>query len=393
MRVSRSRKRILLIVEMSRSHGRGIAEGISIYTTQHTDWLVNFESRSVFERNPDWLKNWSVDGVISRSASKRLENSISAMKIPYVELFRDGPGDVESDGDLVGKKAAQHLISRGLSQFAFYAPANIWWLDWRCRGFIDTLQAAGFEPIIYPGFKRRTKLLLPFWEQAFREDLIRWLRTLPRPIGVYSPTDILASRVLDACMSADIRVPEEIAVLGTDDDTLVCNLTSPKLSSFDLNSCQIGYEAAALLDQKLRNRNYRHESTILVPPLEVSIRQSTDILAIPDIDTAHAVRLIREFAHKGITVSEVTNQVGMTTRELERQFIKWLGHSPAKEILYSRLKIAKKLLVETDNSVELVGKKSGFPSPHYFVHVFHREEHLTPRQYRIKHRTGYADQK
>ena len=209
----------------------------------------------------------------------------------------------------------------------------------------------------------------------------QWLKSLPRPVGVMTSNDVRGIDVLDACRRWDLRVPEEVAVLGVDDDALLCEICSPPLSSIVPNIERIGSEAAALLERLMGGGKSGFEESF-VPPLGITTRRSTDVLSVDDPPFAAAVRFIRENACHGITVGDVLETLPMSRSTLERRFRTYLGHSPQSEIRAVQLARARQLLVETDHPLHRIAELVGFDHPEYFSVLFKREAGQTPGQYR-----------
>ena len=224
------------------------------------------------------------------------------------------------------------------------------------------------------------------WEEQ-QAQLCDWLRSLPRPIGIMACNDMRGQHVLDACRRINAAVPEEVAVIGVDNDELVCDLCDPPLSSVMPNPQRIGFEAAALLDRLMEGEKPQQMSK-LVEPLGIVTRQSTDVLAIEDPLVASAVKYIRQRACDGISVVDVLHHVPVSRSILERRFRKFIGRSPQSEIRNVQLKRVKQLLRETDLPLERIAALSGYDHPEYMSVVFKRELGQTPGQYRTQNVKG-----
>jgi LacI family transcriptional regulator len=214
-------------------------------------------------------------------------------------------------------------------------------------------------------------------------DLADWLRRLPKPVGVLACNDVRGQQVLNACRKAGLAVPDEVAVLGVDNSELVCNLSDPPLSSIDLNCERIGFEAAALLDRLLAGRRAKAR-TLLVEPRGIVTRQSTDVLAIDDAETAEAVRLIRTRACGGLTVRQLLASCSLSSSSLERRFTQLLGRTPKAEILRVKVQRVQELLAHTDLSLAAIAARTGFKYPEYMSYVFKQRVGMTAGQYRSR---------
>ena len=380
------KKRVLLNIETSRAYGRNIIRGVSQYLTEQGGWVVYLEDRGLQE-NHEWIKNWQGDGIISRTSSYEMAALIAEKQIPTVEMLGDGQtilSDVPADEKGTAQLAARHLIECQLKNFAFFAYGNVWWGNLRGRFFQETLIQQGFTPHFFPGYHAGSLCIYPHWEAEYDQILPQWLKRLPKPVGLWAVNDFAATRIIEACEYAQIGVPEEIALLGTTNDTLLCNLLTPSLSSIDLNSFQAGYTAAKILDTKMTGKKEIPQTPTLIPPIGVVKRQSTDITVVTDSDVDEALRYIRTYGGEGLSVVEVANHIGLSQSTLERRFREHIKRTPEKEILRIRIKRIQTLLLESDLPLREICKKTGFATPEYMIQVFRRETGMTPKDYRTQ---------
>ena len=208
-----------------------------------------------------------------------------------------------------------------------------------------------------------------------------WLKSLPRPVAIMACNDICGRQVLEASLGQGLNVPDDVAVLGVDDDGLICNLANPPLSSVAFNLEQAGYQAAEVLDGLMAGR-IREPQRIMVPSLWVVARRSTDVIATDDRHLSGALRFIRDHARHAIGVSDVVQQAGLSRRGLEIRFRQILGRSIRSEIERVRLAFAKQLLLETALPLQRIATLVGFGSLPYLSNVFRRETGLTLAQFR-----------
>jgi LacI family transcriptional regulator len=377
--------RILLLVETSRIYGRGVAEGIARYALENGPWSIQFEERGLDSSPPEWLKEWRGDGIISRTVNMRLAKMLWATKLPMIEMF-GGPkiGDlhIRSDTCIGGQMIVKHFENCGLRRFAHFTYENTWWIKVQQEDYRKAVEEKGYRCHIYQApISDRS---MPVWHERYRSRLIKWLRSLPRPIGIFAAVDLHAARLLDVCREIDIAVPEEVAIIGVGNDPVICETAHPTLSSLDLDARRVGYEAARLLDLKMSGKQLK--GILSISPSHVAVRQSTDVMAVEDEDLVLAMRFIRENACSGIDISRVADEVGLSRRVLERRFQEHLGFAPKKEIMRIRIERAKTLLARTDNTIESIVHKSGFRSVAYFTVAFQREVGATPHAYRQRHR-------
>jgi LacI family transcriptional regulator len=375
------RLRVALIIETSLVYGRRVLHGIANYVHAHQPWSIFLDQREDQSPVPAWLERWRGDGIICRMTNIRLAEAVARSGVPMVDLndYTDlGLQGVWSDHRAIGRVAAQHLVERGFRHFAFCGFSGQRWSVERQDGFAKFLESAGHDCHIYESrWNRRHSRP---WEQT-RQRLVAWLESLPKPIGIMAGNDMRGQQVLDACREAEIAVPNEAAVVGVDNDELLCGLCDPPLSSVIPNAERIGYDAAALLDQLMQGERPTQREW-LIEPLGIATRQSSDILAIDEPNIAAAVRLIRESACKGVTVSDIAQQVAVSRSVLERGFHKYLGRTPQAEIRQVQVARVKELLAQTELPLSRIAEIAGYDHPEYMCVVFKREVGCTPGQFR-----------
>jgi LacI family transcriptional regulator len=277
--------------------------------------------------------------------------------------------------------AAEHLLERGFQRFGFCGFQGEAWSKRREEAFVDTVQKAGcscdvFNSVWYGRAARS-------WEEE-QIHLAGWLKKFNRPFGTMACNDIRGQQLLDACSTIGLSVPEEAAVIGVDNDELLCRICAPPLSSVIPNAEGVGYRAAEILAELMGGGKARAVDQLL-EPIGVAMRQSTDVVAIDAPEIAAAVRYIRENACRGISVDEVIANAEVSRSTLERQLRKYLGRSPQEEIRFVQVKRAKELLLTTDLSVESLASLCGFEYSEYLHVVFKRVTGITPGQFRQKH--------
>lgn len=380
-----SKKRVLLIIESSTSYGRGIVRGIAAYVQEHNEWWIDIENRGIMEPPPPILKDWDGDGVICRLYNHpTITNQLAQLKCPVVDLLSQNPvltAMVRADDQIIAEMALEHFLENQLKHFGYYAFGRCYWAEDRGKQFRETLKKKGLVCEVCPVPSRETPSVDPVWKKSYDTILCRWLEKLPRPIGILAANDSHAIRLASACRKLDIAVPEEIAILGVNDDQHLCQALTPTLSSIDLGSERIGYEAARILDCRMRGKLLPKQA-IFVPPVRVIARQSTDMCAIENEEVVSALRFIREFATQGIGVRDVLEALNISSRTLERGFKEHLGYTPEKEIARVRMKHALNLLRESRLSHEEIARLSGYGSLRYFLEVFKAAHGETPTQFR-----------
>jgi LacI family transcriptional regulator len=272
-----------------------------------------------------------------------------------------------------------HLRERGYRHFGFCGlpRGQHRHLDQRRDDFVRLVEEAGFTCSVFPPPRRRRT---PPWEQE-QQQMAGWLEALPRPVGVMACNDERGLQLLDACRRAEVAVPEQAAVISVDNDTVLCSLTTPPLTSIDVNPQRVGYEAAGLLARLMAGEKKPRDG-LFFDLGRVIPRQSTDLLAIDDAEIARAIRFIRAHACEGVLVEDVLAEVCLSRSLLERRFKQVLGRTPKAEILAVQIESAKQLLSETDMRLDAVALKSGFQSAKYFSDAFFAKCGVRPAAFR-----------
>lgn len=376
-----TRRHVALMIETSSSYGRQVLKGIVRYMRVHDQWSVFLDERDLTRNPPAWLRSWKGDGIISRSTTPALLRIVARNSIPLLELTdrstRRAQPHLRADDLQIGALGAQHLIERGFRHFGFCGFANEAWSARREQGFRQQVQAAGYD---VNGFLSPWFGADDFSWKDQQKQLAQWLMSMPRPCGVMCCNDVRAQHVLDVCHTQQIAVPEQVAVLGVDNDELLCRVCSPPLSSVIPNAEAVGYQAAERLEEMMSGRAV--ERGHLVAPLGVAERPSTDIVAIDDPVIADALRYIRHHACDGCSVDDVVRNVNVSRSTLERQLRKYLGRTPQQQIRHVQIRRVCELLATTDASVDQIALQCGFQHSEYMHVVFKRLRGLTPGAYR-----------
>jgi LacI family transcriptional regulator len=387
-----SRPHVALLVESSRAYGRGVLVGIAKYVREHGPWSISFEEHGLCDDVPEWLKDWKGDGIITRLDNQAMAGVVQRLRVPAVYL-RNLPQDINApcvltDNAAAARFAFEHLRERGFRHFAFCGYDGADYSDERREAFVKLVEQNGRPCHVFtrpPGSVHESTVEFESEGLTDGERVARWIRELPKPAGLMACNDSRGRQVLDACRAAGVGVPDEVGVLGVDNDEMLCDLSAPPLSSVVPNTERIGVEAAALLDQMMAGQK-AWPRTLLVEPKTVVARQSTEVLAVEDRPIAAAARFIREHACEGIDVSDVVEAVALSRSTLERRFAKALGRSPKEEILRVRLNSAKQLLSDTSSSLEFIAEKIGLEHTEYLSRIFKKKTGMTPSQFRARTR-------
>ena len=388
-------RKVIVVVEASTAYGRGILRGIAKYSRIHGPWLIDMDPWEIYNKELPRMVDWRGEGVIARVSSEKVAERILDSQLPAVTLASDSTKRLSatrkdrwaiiprviSNSSGIGVMAAEHFLNRGFRHFAFCGIPYCSWSQKRKESFSNRIRQAGHECHIYPEPRLRRDRL---WDRE-QHTLARWLTELPKPVGVMACNDERARYVVATTRIAGLMIPEHVAIIGVDNDDLLCDLSNPQLSSISMNVSRAGYDAAALLDRLMAGEPMAGQQ-ILVDPGQVVVRQSTNILAISDRQVANAIRFIREHARNMIRVDDVVAGVSASRRLLERRFQKVLGRSILKEIQRVRVELAREILVKTDLPIAKVAQETGFSNATHLGVIFKRATGLTPLAYRKTHR-------
>ena len=378
-----------VIVDPVYSHGRGILRGITTYGLGHA-WQFRRPTGWFFDALPDIL-SWRVDGLIASLHDESMVAFVRTMNVPTVNIassysYGDWPSAI-CDNHLIGKMAAQHYVDRGLRSLAYVGHPTARWSTERFSGFESVIQEVGLTCQVCP-FNVFARTDGGSQSSGFRQ----WLATLPPQTGVFAGNDSIAEIVLATALEAGLNVPEQLAVVGVDNDEMTAQMTTPALTSVDANSERIGHEAARILESMLNGASPPTEP-IRIPPIGVVARASSDVLALADDDVRSAVRFIRDHAASPISVDDVLAEVPLSRRPLEKRFRKVLGRSILDEIHRVHVERAAQLLVGTDLSMPDVARASGFATYTRMGIVFRKLTGRSPTGHRSQFRptrAGYA---
>jgi LacI family transcriptional regulator len=292
---------------------------------------------------------------------------------------------IDTEDKMVAQLAAEHLIERGFRHFAFCGFVGANYSDKRSKWFEERLARDGFKCHVYsPPKVARDAQTIEHEKRGllFQEHVGRWLAALPKPVGVMACNDIRGQQVMNICRRLELAVPEEMAVIGVDNDEVLCELCDPPLSSVAPDAIRIGYDAATLLERMMDGAEAPGKPT-LVPPLGIVTRRSTDVLAVEDRHLATGLRFIREHAFDSINMNDVAAAAGMSRRVFERRFVAQFGRSPKTEVLRLRLERAKELLADTDWTLTEIAERTGFKYGEYLHTMFTQKTGITPGKFRV----------
>lgn len=384
--------RIAVLMEINNNVRRGLILGINRYSQLNGPWNLRIGSCAYDKIVPN-LESWHANGIIGPIPNARIGQALLDAGIPTIATsLNDGIrtekhplsklSEVSFDAAMnVAKLATEHFLERHFRNFAFVGLEDVIWSERRRRAFSEQLAVAGFELLEYRHPVRPQERAWALEQDALTD----WIRDLPTPIAILACNDEWGRMVVDCCRMAELQVPEQVAVLGIDNDDFFCNMADPPLSSVALGAEDAGYEVAALLDAMMRGRVCKPKG-IPIKAIGIVTRQSTDVIAVSDREVYMGLRFIRDNVANQISVAQVADAVAMSRRALERRFRQVLGRTILDEIQLARLTCAKRLLLDTNHTIDRVAELSGFGTANYFVCFFRKQVGKSPSQFRGKRR-------
>lgn len=383
-------RKIFLSIEQNRGYGRGLINGITHYSRLYGPW--NFYTGTPFyyrqskkeQKTLEIVKQWSPDGIIMREDSdmeKVMGLGIPAIFITYTQIKVPGFISLLGDHEVCGKFAAEHFLSRGFKHFAYCGVPNKYWSIFRGKSFQKRVIEAGYKVDFFPFSAPETKIN---WLND-QEKLKRWLTGLSKPVGVMTCTDDRGQNVIEACKACNLHVPEDVAVVGVDNDELLCDLMNPPLSSVALDAFGAGYRAAETLDRLMQGKPCDLTQTIIAQATHVVVRQSSDIFAVEEEDVRTALKYITQNARRAIQVKDVAAASGVIARTLQKKFKRYVGKTIVEEIDRSRMDFICKLLMETQKPIAEIADELEFISENHFSRYFKRLKKVSPTVFRKTH--------
>lgn len=384
--------RVALQIEKNRAHGRALLEGIADYALEHTDWRLELVDPEILQ---DVSSVRKFDGLIVRVMDDATTEVLRKSRRPVVDTYGhrdDNPlPSIRLDDAAIADVAFKCFAEHRYRAFAYCGFPGVRFSDARGNAFRALAEKHGANVSSYGGKG-------PVTDRFFRDEktdvpdaaaLASWLKILPKPIALFCCNDLRAVQVMKICSDLGLKVPEDIAVLGVDNDVLLCTFTNPSLSSVLTDPFSIGRRAAEMLDEQMRAvaRNGKRSvvrcgAPCLWAPKKVVERMSTDAYPFKTPWLGDAVRYIRRNFAKGVTAKDVDAFIGYSHPKVNQAFNEELGHTVKREILLQRSRQACSLLQETNCTIGEIAQRCGYRRVQYFVSSFSEEFHMTPDAWR-----------
>lgn len=370
--------KIGLLLSEKAEYGRGVLRGIANFAKDHPHWHFRVES-------PDGvglrgLKRWQPDGLIVMLNRKELVPKLQAFHAPFVNVCKlPGTTDtllVQSDDEMVGRLGAEHLLERGAATYGYVGLSQGEWVEVRGKAFAEAIKKTGASCLLFH----------PVGREASRTDedtLQKWLQKCPKPLAIMACNDSCGRMVLETCRNANLQIPEDVAVLGVDDEDPLSRLIWPGLSSIKLATDQIGQNAASLLNKLLTGQSLP-KVPLFISPLGLAVRGSTRQLALSDPILTRVISAIHEGVATPLSVPDLLKLIPISRISLERRFRRYLGRTPLQEIRRVRIAQARQLLAATDLPLKAVAERCGYSGPSRLIEAFEQETRQSPSAYRMQ---------
>ncbi len=369
-----------LDITIDDAYARGIARGIIRYAKKNLDWKL---------LGSDWMfssgEQNKLDGIISRIENQEQIYKIQEYHVPVVDIAGAWKHtdffEVHNDEFETGQKAGRYLLSLGYENFAWVGVSKVRWSTYRYEGYLSVL-----SPKVTEIQSCILKKDLDWWEKLDYEleTLCYWLGGLEKPTALFAANDTIGLKITHACTAANISIPRDIAILGVDNEDILCELAQPSLSSIRVDCESIGYNAAELLNSLIHptGKNFQNIENKVVSPLDIVERESSRMIIAKDPFVEKALNFIKNRAHKGITVNDIIQELPISRRSLEQKFFIEMHKTLHCEIIETKVAYSKRILKETNHPLDIVSIKSGFGSLQRFHTQFKKIDGTTPGEWR-----------
>jgi LacI family transcriptional regulator len=390
--------KVALVLHTYMEENIGILRGIAEYERIHANWRFFLDDRAISAEDPNWILKDKWDGVICRHEKIDLLEECVKRGIPCVDLGNlppKVPGDprlrlpgvpkLQPDDRAIGHIGAEHLLKRGYTHFGFCGFSNDTWARERRMGFVEALELVNLKCDLfetkYPG------LADPRWHAEEVQQIGRWLRNLAMiPHGIMACNDLRGHQVADAAMEFGIVIPDEIAIVGANNEAVRAELTHTPLSSVPVNVYDWGYRAAEALHKVMVGESVQEMT--FIDPLPVARRRSTDAFAVEDSVLSKALSIIRKEACLAIRADDLARRVNVSRSLLEKKFRQYLRRTPSEEIRSVRIAAVKRMLLDTEKTLAEISEETGFEHPEYLSVMFKRMTGESPRDFRMRNCPG-----
>lgn len=376
--------KVLLLTDFSSEYSRNILKGVVKYAQEHGAW--SFQRMPLYYRMVygekkvlEWAKQWKADAILALLSDVDVEQ-LNNLSIPIiVQNYRDRQTSISNlTGDYFGTgiMAARFFLNKGYRYFAFYGFKGAIWSRERAEGYRDEIEKQGYALHLFED--------APQDKEEWSYDpsgIAAWLKELPKPVALFACDDQFALRISETCNLYDIRVPEEIAILGVDNDEQLCNIADPPLSSIIVDAENGGYRAARLLHQLVEGEIFMPVN-IVVQPLMIVNRGSTNKYAVTNRHIHHILRYIEENYARPLSVGDLVDQVPLSRRVLEKKFKEETGDTLYQYIQNYRINQFIRLLITTDEPLYDIAERCGFDDYKNVSRVFRKYTSLSPVEYR-----------
>ncbi len=374
-----SAQKVFIGIETKMVFGREYLRGISAFQSAHGFWdcRLNPWHPHLLPQDAEHF-----NGAIMRIRDLKEAEPFLRRGIPVINLSASSPSPLALptlmvDQKAVGQKAASHFLDRGFQSFGYLGVREQYYSEQRYLGYAESIKASGLLP---------AKPYLFYGDILKKESsLVDYVLQLPKPLAMFCGSDLYAFYLLELLQEAHVECPDDVAILGVDNDPYICQFSNPQLSSINPASYSTGFQAAAWL-QQLMEHGFSKNETLLktIPPGEVDVRQSTSVYAVPDAALQSALTLIRKELHTPLRVSDLATYSGVSRKSLELKFQRYLQHSPAEEIRRRRMEEARRLLLQTELPMSQIAERCGLPSQSALSSLFKKYQGCSPRSYRKK---------
>jgi LacI family transcriptional regulator len=380
--------RVIFLTDLTEEYAKNLLKGIVRYSKEHTPWVLckmpfSYRVEHEVEGVLKWAKEWKADGIIAQfyntdNVSIFKENGIAAIAQDFKSRFTEIP-NITGAHRLTGQMGAEYFIRKGFKNFAFYGFKDIVWSSERCEGFREEIGKSNLEKNFYE-YQNTDFKELWYYESA---PLIAWLKMLPKPIAMMICDDNQGQHIAEICKQCGIKIPEEIALLGVDNDEVICTLSDPPLSSINQAVEKGGYETAKLMDMMIQNPK-KHYEDVVVYPTHIITRQSTDIFATNDKYISAVLKYIHQNTDKKLNISNIICMAPLSRRLLENRFKQEIGLPVYSYIMNLRIDKFAHKLIETDAPIIEIANEMGFSDYKNIARLFKKMKGCTPSEYRNK---------